>query len=108
MHTSEGNIYKLPQILPGEYELFESIISKNNLEIERIISCGQKTPENQWLEQDKDEWVVLLQGESELNFDDGRKKFLKSGDYVFISKNQKHRVERTSKEPPCIWLAVHF
>ncbi|NEO01320.1 MAG: cupin, partial [Moorea sp. SIO3I7] len=32
---------------------------------------------------------------------------LKPGDYLFIKAHQKHRVEYTSAEPPCIWLAVH-
>ncbi|MFK7907206.1 MAG: cupin domain-containing protein [Chitinophagales bacterium] len=33
---------------------------------------------------------------------------LKGGDSVFIEAGRKHRVIFTSKEPPCIWLAVHF
>lgn len=108
MNSLEENIYMLPQPLPTQYELYQSIVSKNNVEIERIISTGQKTPENQWLAQDKDEWVILLQGESELNIEGEVKKILKAGDYVLIPKNQKHRIERTTVEPPCIWLAVHY
>ena len=108
MNSAEGKFFELPEVLPEEFELFDSIISNENITIERIISTGQRTPDGQWLQQDKDEWVLLLQGESELSFENGRKKSLMSGDYVLIPKNQRHRVERTSKEPLCIWLAVYF
>lgn len=107
MNTTEGNLFDIPQDLPKNFELFQSIISTENLSIERIISTGQKTPDNQWLEQDKNEWVLLLQGESEMQFEDGKKINLKPGDYFFISKNTRHKVVRTSSVPPCIWLAVH-
>lgn len=108
LNPSGGNFFEIPQDLPKNFELFQSIISKENLSIERIISTGQKTPDNQWLEQDKNEWVLLLQGESAISFEDGKKISLKSGDYLHISKNTKHRVESTSSDPFCIWLAVHY
>jgi len=108
MNLSEGNFFKLPETLPKEFELFESIISNETVTVEKIISTGQKTPDDKWLEQDKNEWVLLLQGEAELMFEDKTKFFLKRGDYVLIPKNKKHRVERTSANPCCIWLAVHY
>ncbi len=111
MNTAEGNFFEQPQTLPTDFEFFQSIVSSDNITnitIERIISTGQKTPPNQWLEQDRDEWVMLLQGESELSFEDGRRKRLKAGDYLLIPKDIKHRVESTSSEPSCIWLAVYF
>jgi cupin 2 domain-containing protein len=108
LNPNEGNFFEIPQDLPKNFELFQSIISNENLSIERIISTGQKTPDNRWLVQDKNEWVLLLQGNSELSFEDGRRKNLNCGDYVFIPRNTKHRVELTSIEPVCIWLAVHF
>ena len=98
----------LPEPLPAKYELYQSIISNGNVEIERIISTGQSTPVDKWLEQDRNEWVILLQGESELSIESEDKRILKAGDYILIPKNQKHRVERTSVVPPCIWLAVHY
>src|SRR4029078_13060959 len=108
MNSIDGNLFELPDQTSKDYEYFQSIISSGDVTIERIISRGQKTPDDQWLEHDRNEWVILLQGESELSFFDGRKKILKPGDYFLISKNLKHRVERTSKDPPCIWLAVYY
>ena len=102
------NIYKISKNLSYDAEVFENILCRNNIVIEKIISSGQKTPDKKWLQQDKDEWVILLQGSSELSFENGRSVTLKSGDYIFIPSNLKHRVERTSSEPVCIWLAVHM
>ncbi|NUN67369.1 cupin domain-containing protein (plasmid) [Pseudanabaena biceps] len=100
------NIYELSQELP-QLEKFEQIVSGKNIQIERIISTGQTTTAGQWYDQDLDEWVILLQGEVELACDDDTSIKLKAGDYLLIPAHTKHRVEYTSVEPPCIWLAVH-
>ena len=75
--------------------------------VERIVSAGQETPAGEWLEQDRDEWVVLLEGEVELVYEDGSRLRLGPGDHVLIPAGERHRVERTREHPPCIWLAVH-
>ncbi len=98
------NILKLPDKIL-ENELFETLAQSKNILIERIVSYGHKTPENNWYDQDRDEWVIIIQGEAAILFDDGKEVKLKSGDYVLIPKHKKHRVINTSS--PCIWLAVH-
>lgn len=100
------NIFDLPSSLPNK-ERFESLVSTDNILIERIISTGQVTPTGEWYDQEQDEWVILLQGEASLAYADGKQIKLTAGDYLFIPAHQKHRVEYTSSEPPCIWLAVH-
>ncbi len=100
------NIFNLPSSLPNK-ELFESIVANGKILIERIISTGQTTPPGEWYDQDKDEWVILLQGEAILSYEDESQVTLTVGDYLFIPAHQKHRVEYTSSNPPCIWLAVH-
>lgn len=101
-----SNIFDLPPQLPCE-ELFEPLVPGEAVLIERIISTGQTTPKGEWYDQERDEWVVLLQGEARLGYVDGSTRQLQAGDYVLIPAHQKHRVEYTSTEPPCIWLAVH-
>lgn len=101
-----NNIFNLPPSLPNE-ELFESILSNDKILIERIISTGQTTPPGEWYDQDKDEWVILLQGEAVISYEDNSQIQLTPGDYLFIPAHRKHRVEYTSILPPCIWLAVH-
>jgi cupin 2 domain-containing protein len=102
------NIYKILGGYPVEQELFESILSNGDVVIERILSSGQRTPEGLWLQQDKVEWVILLQGSSELSFENGKRLTLNKGDYIFLPSDLKHRVEKTSANPICIWLAVHI
>ncbi len=101
-----ANIFDLPLHLPPE-EYFEPLISGSNLRIERIISTGQTTPAGEWYDQDRDEWVILLQGKATLRYEDGSVYQLSVGDYVFIPAHQKHRVDYTSTTSPCVWLAIH-
>ncbi|ELS33678.1 MULTISPECIES: cupin domain-containing protein [Pseudanabaena] len=101
-----SNIYEIPAEL-NQQEIFEKIISSKNLLIERIISAGQTTPDGEWYDQGTDEWVILLQGKAEIAYFNGERIELKSGDYLLLPAHTKHRVEFTSNEPPCIWLAVH-
>ena len=64
------NIFNLPSSLPN-LELFESLVSTDNILIERIISTGQTTPPGELYDQAKDEWVILLQGEAILAYANG-------------------------------------
>lgn len=100
------NLLALPAALP-ESELAEPLIEGAGVLIERIISRGQASPPGFWYDQDRDEWVALLQGRAVLAYADGRRVSLAAGDWLLIPAHEKHRVEYTSAEPPCIWLAVH-
>lgn len=100
------NLFDLPESPPDE-ELFEPLASGCGVLIERIVSTGQVTAEGEWYDQERDEWVALIQGEAAIAYEDGRVLELRAGDWVLIGAHERHRVERTSTEPPCIWLAVH-
>jgi cupin 2 domain-containing protein len=100
------NLYDLPSDVAGE-ELFEAVAEGGGVLVERIVSTGQSTPPGEWLEGERDEWVVLLHGEAELAFADGTRIALSAGDQLLLAAGVRHRVERTSADPPCIWLAVH-
>ena len=100
------NLFSLPTELPP-VELLERVAGGDGVLVERIVSTGQSTPPGEWLEQDRDEWVVLLQGHAELSLAGGTPIVLDPGDDALIPAGTRHRVERTSSEPPCIWLAVH-
>ena len=101
-----ANIFDLPALLPNE-ESIESLVSAKDISIERIISTGQITPQGECFDLDRDEWVILLQGKATLSYDDGSQVNLQAGDYLYIPAHRKHRVEYTSVEPPCIWLAIY-
>lgn len=101
------NIYNLPRGIAQE-ENFETILINQGLRIERIVSAGQISPPGFWYDQDRQEWVTLLQGKAVLAWEDGSRQELSAGDCLLIRAHQKHRIEYTSQDPPCIWLAVHF
>ena len=95
----------IPAELPQE--LIETISSHANIRIERIVSHGHASQEGFWYDQEQDEFVLLLKGEAELEFEDGTM-HLKPGDYLTINAHRRHRVKWTTPEQPTIWLAVHL
>ncbi|NLO56526.1 MAG: cupin domain-containing protein [Thermovirga sp.] len=101
-----GNLFSLPETLPKE-EVFEDLLAGPMVRIERILSSGQVTPPDAWLQQDADEWVALLRGEATLEYDDFSRVNLRPGDWIFIPACTRHRVTSTSSDPACLWLAVH-
>jgi cupin 2 domain-containing protein len=96
-----------PQARQASQELYETLAAGDSILIERIISRGHTTPVGEWFDSEEDEWVLLLRGEAVIAYIDGSLTIVKTGDYLLIPAHQKHRVEFTSSEPPCIWLAVH-
>ncbi|MEH0153098.1 cupin domain-containing protein [Limibacter armeniacum] len=104
---SQGNIFRLiPEAI--ENEIFEDIIKTKNIRIERILSEGQVSPESGWYDQDEHEWVIVLQGRSQLTFDDGTVVDLKAGDYIHIEAHTKHKVSWTDPSQVTVWLAIFY
>lgn len=91
----------------ADRETVDVLLARPGARIERIVSTGQATPPGQWYDQPGDEWVALLAGRAMLKLDDGVLLELGPGDWLLIPAHVRHRVEATSVEPPCVWLAVH-
>ena len=108
MKPVSGNIFdSIPEQLPEE--LFECIIKRDNILIERIVSNGHVSPAGQWYNQTKDEWVILLQGQATLLFEKNQQLVrLTPGDYLFIPAHTRHRVEWTIPDFNTVWLAIHL
>jgi len=88
-------------------EQFVELLSRPGLRIERIVSAGQASPHGFWYDQPQGEWVLLLQGEAKLAFEDEpAPRLLKKGDFADIAPHRLHRVESTAT--PTVWLAVHY
>ncbi len=100
-------VYNLLADLPvaAEGEVFEDLLRRGPVRIERILSIGE--PDDVLYDQDQDEWVLLLQGDARL-WVDGEDLRLGPGDAVFIPAHTRHRVTATTRDPPCIWLAIHI
>jgi cupin 2 domain-containing protein len=91
----------------GSAEQIVGLLSRPGLRIERIVSTGQSSPPGFWYDQPQAEWVLLLQGEAELAFEDEpAPRRLKAGDFVDIAPHRRHRVVSTAALT--LWLAVHY
>lgn len=102
-----GNLFVTPANPTNEQqEVFEDLLRRPGIRVERIVSTGQTTPDDTWYDQPEDEWVALLQGEASLLLEDGTILCLSPGDYLLIPAHCKHRVTFTSIQPPAIWLAI--
>lgn len=87
-------------------ELFTTLFERPGYRVERILSAGHTSPETGWYDQDEHEFILLLQGEAIIEFENDVKISLKPGDFLNIQPHQLHKVAYTSAEPHCIWLAV--
>ena len=104
---TKNNIFSdLPTSL--DQEVFEDILKRENIRIERIISQGHSAPETGWFDQDEKEWVIVLTGSATLLFEGEDEIELSAGDYLMIPAHQRHKVLKTDPEQPTIWLAIFF
>ncbi len=108
----KNNLFsQLPQDLSSE--VFETLAQGSSVKIERIISNGHSTKDNQWYDQDDHEWVILLQGSATIKFagstaTNSALTYLSPGDYINIPAHTKHRVESTDSGDITVWLAIHY
>ncbi|MCF6441388.1 cupin domain-containing protein [Pseudoalteromonas luteoviolacea] len=96
----------MPQDLSDEF--FELIAGNDDVKIERIISRGHTSPETGWYDQAQHEWVIVLQGEGEITFADGRIIKLGVGEHINIPAHCKHKVSWTKPDEETVWLAVFY
>lgn len=91
-------------------EIIEELLSQksSSTRIERIISEGQISPPNFWYDQDENEYVAVLQGCAEIEFEKNFSLALNLGDWIIIPEHVRHKVIFTSTNPKCIWLAVFW
>lgn len=102
-----NNIFKdIPENLTEE--LIQTLIEKDKIRIERIISKGHSSPKDFWYDQEENEWVILLKGKAKLRFENDSLIELNGGDHINIPANKKHRVEWTESNQETIWLAVFY
>lgn len=80
-------------------EIVNELLHHKNVRIEKIVSDGHTTG---WYDQDEDEWVCLLTGEAELEFENETVS-LCAGEWLLIERHKRHRVTRTTQ---CVWLCV--
>lgn len=105
--NTPGNLFAdLPDA--HQAEQFEDILRLPGVRIERIVSCGQSSPADYWYDQPEGEWVMVLQGQGVIEFEDGRLLTLNPGDNLNIPPHCRHRVVATAENTTTIWLAVFY
>ena len=98
------NIFELPT-LPLPQELITILAENSCVRIERIVSTGQTSD---WYDQTETEFVVLLEGDATIEYESEGAVSMSKGDTLIIEPHQRHRVSRTSSNPPCVWLCVFY
>ena len=103
-----GNVFaNVAHRLPAE-QIVE-LLSARNVRIERIVSTGHATAPDEWYDQDRAEWVLLLSGSAGLVFEaEPEPRVLEPGSYVHIDAHVRHRVAWTDQSAPTVWLAIHY
>ena len=99
----------IPECLPDE--AFETIAAgeKDGVRVERILSYAHASPPGYWYDQDRSEWVMVVQGSAGLLLEGEEEvTVMEPGDYVDIPAHKKHRVEWTDPDVKTVWLAVHY
>lgn len=95
------NILAIP--VPSHGEKFETLLKKEGITIEAIVSS--EDPEPSLYDQDHDEAVLLVEGEAVLEMA-GEKVVLKKGDFLYIKAHVPHKVLKTARGTR--WFAVHL
>jgi cupin 2 domain-containing protein len=88
-------------------ELVTELFSAESLRVERIVSFGQSSPDGFWYDQKENEWVLLIEGSAQVQFEN-RLQDLKPGDWVNIPAGCQHRVEKTDENVRTVWLAIFY
>ncbi|MHA3050774.1 cupin domain-containing protein [Acinetobacter sp. ANC 4641] len=104
------NSLNIFDLIPNDLslEVFEDIVHSSTVRIERIVSKGHCSPDIGWYDQDENEWVMVVEGKAVLEFEDGSKCELSTGDYINIPAHVKHKVIWTDSNQITIWLAVFY
>ncbi|MCP9774992.1 Nif11 domain/cupin domain-containing protein [Cyanobium sp. WAJ14-Wanaka] len=106
--AKQSNIFSSPCPPPG-HETHQLLIEQPGLRIEQIHSCGYASPRDFWYDQPEQEWVLLMQGCAELQFEDeAQSRHLGPGDSLLIGAHRRHRLVATDPAPGCVWLALFW
>ena len=91
--------------VPAQDERTEILLERSGVRIARILSAPGSASGP--YDQERDEWVLLLQGRALLEVE-GERVELNAGEALRLPAHRLHSVLNTSADPPCVWLAVHL
>jgi cupin 2 domain-containing protein len=101
-----GNLFAgIPDEL-GE-ELIEVLADSPGARVERIVSRGHRSADGFWYKQDRDEFVLVMEGSAELEIEgEPSPRGLERGDWLVLPAGQRHRISRTAPGQDTVWVAV--
>ena len=107
MTYQTGSLFDaLPEPTPDEQ--LDDLVHAPGFRVERIVSHGQASPEGFWYDQERAEWVMVVQGRAWLEIEGQQEPLeLASGDWIFLPAHCRHRVAWTDPDQATVWLAVH-
>jgi cupin 2 domain-containing protein len=105
MTIEVGSIFRGIGGAPGKEE-FSTLLQKEGVKIQRIVSQAASSPENFWYDQAHTEWVLVVRGWALLEFEEDQQMNLNEGDYLIIPPHARHRVSQSG--PETVWLVVHL
>jgi cupin 2 domain-containing protein len=91
---------------PQKDELFEELLRRPGVRVERIVSRRHVTPSDKPYVQSWDEWVIVLEGSARLSLQGIGSRSLYAGQHLLIPAGVPHLVTYTAD--PTVWLAIHF
>jgi cupin 2 domain-containing protein len=74
-------------------EIFDELLVRKNVRVERIVSTGQSTPADRPHRQGHDEWVLLLAGSAGLRIEGEGERILQPGGHVLIAAHRAHSLQ---------------
>ncbi len=89
-------------------EVFDVLLQKGDVKIERIVSRGHVSAQDDWYDQAWGEWVMILQGAAIILFENNEEVSMAVGSHLTIPAGMKHRVKWTEPDTETVWLAVHY
>jgi cupin 2 domain-containing protein len=106
--SDQPNLFS--SICPAEgEERVDHLLKGPGWRLERIHSCLASSPTNVWYDQRETEWVMVLRGSAQLQFEDEEHpRDLCVGDSLLISPHRRHRVVTTDPHPGTLWLALFW
>jgi len=105
--SASGRLLEDLRAAPGE-ETVTTLLQQGGVRIERIVSLDYASPRGFWYDQTCHEWVMVIAGSGEVEFDDGRTIRLEPGECLDLPAGCRHRVSWTDPDSPTVWLAVRI
>ncbi|MDR1066623.1 MAG: cupin domain-containing protein [Clostridiales bacterium] len=96
------NFFNLPSLSPDSQSVTQ-LLQNASVTVNRIAASGSQAD---WQAFPADNYIVLADGQANVEYESGEKVSLKSGDTLLIPANESHKLTDASSEPICVIMSV--